>query len=92
MHQSEFDTREPPSSRESFRHYLVNVNLVWGKPQFFGFVHERHASMHCLHAQHLVVALLVVEHRSCEIVEDILGGQGAVGLAVMDAGGVRNGC
>ena len=41
--------------------------------------------MHGLHAEHLVVALLVVEHRSCEIVEDILGGQGAVGLAVMDA-------
>jgi hypothetical protein len=29
--------------------------------------------MHCLHAQNLVVALLVVEHGCSEIVKDVLG-------------------
>lgn len=38
------------------------VNLVQSKPKFLGFVDERHASMHCLHAQHLIVALLIIEH------------------------------
>lgn len=39
--------------------------------------------MHRLHSQDLVVALLVIEHRGCEVIEYILGRERSVGLGAV---------
>lgn len=39
--------------------------------------------MYGLHTQNLVVALLVVEHGGCKIIEHILGRERAVGLCLV---------
>lgn len=48
--------------------------------EFFGLVHQRHSSVDSLHSKHLVIALLIIEHRSSEIFEDILCREGSVRL------------
>jgi hypothetical protein len=47
------------------------------------FVTYRHASMHGLHTQYLVVTLFVVEHRAREVFKYILCGQRAVRLKIL---------
>jgi len=47
--------------------------------EFFGFV-EDGLGVHCLHSQDLVVALLVVEHGGCEVIENVLGRERTVCL------------
>ncbi len=49
-------------------------------PELLRLVLERHSNVHRLHAQHLVVALLVIEHRRREIVEYILVRERSVSL------------
>lgn len=36
--------------------------------------------MHSLHAQHLVIALLIIEHGRCKVIEHVLVGQKTVSL------------
>lgn len=49
-------------------------------PELFCLVHQWLASVHGLHAQDLIVTLLVVEHAAGEIVKDILICQGPISL------------
>lgn len=43
-------------------------------------VHHGHVSMHRLHAQHLVIALLVVKHGRGEIFKHVVAGKRSIGL------------
>lgn len=52
------------------------------RPQFCGLVCDSHASVHGLHAQDLIVALLVVEHGGGKVIKDIVRVQRPVRLAV----------
>jgi hypothetical protein len=49
-------------------------------PELFSLVCNRHTSVHSLHAQYLIVALLVIEHRGGKVLEDIFHGQRAICL------------
>lgn len=51
-----------------------------GLPELLCLVHDGGAGVHGLHAQDLVVALLVVEHGRRKVVKHILGREGAMGL------------
>jgi len=48
--------------------------------EFLRFVTYRHADMHRLHPQYLIVALFVVKHRAREVVKYILCRQRAIRL------------
>lgn len=39
--------------------------------EFLGFIEYWHASMHRLHPKHLVVALFIIKHGGCEVIEHI---------------------
>ena len=41
-------------------------------PEFFRLVYDVHRRVHRLHAEHLVVALLIVEHGSGKVIERIV--------------------
>ena len=48
--------------------------------EFLRFVTYRHADMHRLHSEYLIVALFVVKHRAREVVKYILCRQRAIRL------------
>lgn len=48
--------------------------------ELFSLVQCRGTSMHRLHSQDLIIALLVIEHGGCEVVEYVLGRKWSISL------------
>lgn len=48
--------------------------------EFLRLVHHGHVSVHCLHTQDLIIALLVVKHRRGEIFKHVLAGERSISL------------
>jgi len=80
MYKSELHASE--SSEVNYNN-TINVSLsltMSNSPQFLCLINNWQPRVHGLHAQNLVIALLVIEHGSSKVVKDILSCQRSVGL------------
>ena len=60
-------------------------------PQFSSLIFDRDTNMHCLHAQDLIITLLIIKHRRSKVIKDVLGGQRTVGLCRIIRGLTKGG-
>ena len=49
-------------------------------PQLLSFIDKRYTRVHGLHAEHLVIALFIIEHRRGKVIKYILIRKGTVSL------------
>lgn len=67
MNQGELDTSE--SSQLVVSHCRKKERKILSLLELLKLIDERQAGMHSLHAQNLIVALLVIEHGGCKVLE-----------------------
>lgn len=86
MYDGKFNPSETPeekaniNGRDSGGTEIQTFQSQCHLPQFGGLIFNRDATMHCLHAQDLIITLLIIKHRRSKVIKDVLGGQRTIGL------------
>ena len=78
MNECELNASKSPVEYRPIKDMTLRASV--GVLELLGLVYKWRACVHGLHAEHLVVALLIVEHGGSKVFKRVLGGEGAMCL------------